>query len=293
MSTPNLEREGAITVPDKPCSACRRRKIRCSKSRPCSYCAKMNRLCSYQDEETTAISGGLAEAAPPGLQARLSQLEELIASIRARDGDAQSPQVDKTDALLNGQSIPSSSGTQIFQPGSSMHFSCSFWAAMTKGIEDMTCLANDWGSLNHTDQFTLSGVCVGPTDPFQTISNVLPSLDATDSLLKCFFDSVNPLIRVVHEPYFRKELIQYRQGRFLLPQEFETLLLSMIAITVISIGDEALRKISSISRPVAIDKYLHLLKSALDRVHFVRTNKILVLQALLHYLVSSLIYVTM
>src|SRR5271156_1340843 len=289
MSSPSHEAEAtpALSSPVKPCVTCRRRKIRCDRLRPCSNCSKVKQLCTYEHEELLSANLVPNEAAQEDLHARLSRLEKLIETMRAHD-DGSEISADKPPIVtLNSQGVPGSIGTQIFIPGSSIHLSCMFWAAMAKEVEDMTCLLDDWGCSKAADVPTASSIMEGMMHPGHDAAAFLPTLDESETILKPFFDSINPLMRVIHESYFRKELSQYRQGRFQLPTDFEALLFSILAVTTMGLADEIVEKIFSRPKSIMVDHFHLATKTALSRAQFVRSMKILTFQASLHYIVRT------
>lgn len=75
----------------KPCNACRRRKVRCDKSRPCLNCSRLGTACIYDHVVSTTLSGPGGEQSSAGsgigviaasnqqiLQDRIERLERVI-----------------------------------------------------------------------------------------------------------------------------------------------------------------------------------------------------------------------
>lgn len=120
-----------------------------------------------------------------------------------------------------------------------------------------------------------------PTD----LSLVQPTLTESNILCKLFFKSVNPFIRVLHEPQFGKELNQYRRGTFAFPQEFEALLFSIYTLTVNSLRPDIIEQTFSTPKNTLLTRLKYATQVALSKVDFFKTDKILTIKALLHYLV--------
>ncbi len=118
------------------------------------------------------------------------------------------------------------------------------------------------------------------------ISVLHPSIDESNLLLELFFQSVNPFIHVIHERNFRKELDQYRREVFFLPREFEALLFSIYALTVNSLSAELVETHFLVPKRILLARFQQAAQVSLGNVAFFKTDKVLTIQALLHYLVS-------
>jgi hypothetical protein len=114
----------------------------------------------------------------------------------------------------------------------------------------------------------------------------LPTVAQSDLLLKIFFESVERFIGVLHEPTFRRELDQYRMGKFNLHREFEALLFSVYAMTIVSLRSEIVIRLFGEPRGVLLERYQFAAERALCAANILRSRKILTFQALLYYLVS-------
>lgn len=117
---------------------------------------------------------------------------------------------------------------------------------------------------------------------------MLPTREESNLLLKLFFQSVNPFIRVLHETYFARELDQYQRGVYYLPLEFEALLFSLYTLTVNSVDQSLIEKLFSVPKAVLLVRFQQATQAALSRVSFHKTEKLLTVKALLHYLVRRI-----
>jgi hypothetical protein len=120
------------------------------------------------------------------------------------------------------------------------------------------------------------------------LSAMHPTTEESNTLIKLFFKSVNPFIRVLHQGLFGRELEQYRRGVFFLPREFEALLFSIYTLAVSSLRPEIVEKALLTQKNVLLGRFQHAAQVALSSVNFYKTDKILTLQALLHYVVSGI-----
>jgi len=117
------------------------------------------------------------------------------------------------------------------------------------------------------------------------LSIVHPTIEESNLLLKLFFESVNPFIHIIHEANFGKELDRYRRGTFFLPQEFEALLFSIYTLTINSLCPDTVERVFSASKYDLLPRFQQAAQVALSKVNFLKTDKILSIQAFLHYLV--------
>src|SRR5688572_28162523 len=61
---------------NKPCSACRRRKVRCDKSQPCNNCIRHGVSCVYDAAKESVVSQQM-------LQERVERLERMVEDMAA------------------------------------------------------------------------------------------------------------------------------------------------------------------------------------------------------------------
>jgi hypothetical protein len=118
-----------------------------------------------------------------------------------------------------------------------------------------------------------------------------PTLEESNLLCKVFFDNVNPFMRVLHESLFAREIGQYRRGTFHLPGEFEALLFSMYALAVNSLQEDFVQSVFSTSKDILLSRFQYSAQVALVKVNFLKTETVHGLGALLHYLVSPVLFV--
>ena len=67
---------------DLPCLTCRKRKVRCSKTEPCSNCQRSGFECKY-DDSTRLVSRRTPKSTEP-LAQRVAELEELVRNLSHR-----------------------------------------------------------------------------------------------------------------------------------------------------------------------------------------------------------------
>jgi hypothetical protein len=121
------------------------------------------------------------------------------------------------------------------------------------------------------------------------LSLLQPSLAESNLLCKVYFESVDPFIKLLHQSHFGKELDQYRRGAFLFPHDYEALLFCMYLLAVNSLRAEIVERIFSTPKQALVARFRHAAQAALARVNFFITDKVMVLQATLHYLVRPVL----
>lgn len=157
MSSSNVNMEAVFS---KPCNACRKRKVRCDKLRPCSNCSRSKQSCTYDtgsngqhtSDDITRSSSGDEE-----LRERLARLEKLMATMTVGEGAAKVSarnSLKTTNETLNNPTIntqetqyqqpsftdiSSSSltllatvpvGQIVFQEGEGAYFDADFWPGL-------------------------------------------------------------------------------------------------------------------------------------------------------------------
>jgi hypothetical protein len=144
--------ESPAAAHEKPCLSCRKRKVKCNKTRPCSNCSRSKQLCTYESIDSSIVSAEVANGASTGdtdLRERLARLEKMmeemmLAAPAAKAGsvDASQPRPPAPSSTLAlprsnnkyGSSVSSSSnsdsspvGQIIFQELHSAYFDADFW----------------------------------------------------------------------------------------------------------------------------------------------------------------------
>ncbi|KAN0107928.1 Fungal specific transcription factor domain containing protein [Hyaloscypha variabilis] len=300
----------------KPCIACRKRKVKCSKTRPCANCARSKQLCLYDgDEPDPDIARQSIEGSVSGdgeVRERLARLEKLMEMMMVRESGRPSAGSDAgfgaavaRDALSHISHRASTSPSQarsphsnvtrpsetpgapvgqiLFQEVHSAYFDAGFWAGLATEIEDPRRLFDP--PSDRISQSWVSSSMLGlPSLSPSESSYTPPTLDESNFLCKLFFENVNPFIRVLHQAHFGRELDRHRRGRLEWPAEFEALLSTIYLLAINSLRPEIVQRAFLTPKAVLISRYQHVCQCALAKVEFFKTNRIHALQALLYYL---------
>lgn len=125
---------------DLPCMICRRRKVRCSKTWPCSNCQRSGAECSFEEPSNLAIkrNSKIAE-----LSDRLAKMEALVRELSNKAPDQEdhahaisgSTLKSLAQSFHNGlerkppvDTTPPSSGRLVYDNGHSRYLQIGFWA---------------------------------------------------------------------------------------------------------------------------------------------------------------------
>lgn len=120
------------------------------------------------------------------------------------------------------------------------------------------------------------------------VSLLQPTLAESNLLCKLYFENVNPFIKMLHQSHFGKELDRFRRGAYQFPQDFEAHLFCIYLLAVNSVRPEVVERIFSTPKAALVARFEHAAKVALTRVNFMTTERVLVLQSSLHYLVRDI-----
>jgi len=120
------------------------------------------------------------------------------------------------------------------------------------------------------------------------LSLIRPTLPESNMLCKLYFENVNPFMKILHQSHFGKELDQFRRGVFEFAEEFEALLFCIYLLAVSSLQPQVVETIFSTAKSVLVARFEHAAQVALVKVNYIQTDKVLVFQASLHYLVREI-----
>lgn len=150
-------------------------------------------------------------------------------------------------------------------------------------------MTEEWGPDSSTSPSRSSSILFGSASPSppHELEIYHPTVAQSDLMFKIFFESVERFVGVLHEPTFRRELDQFRMKKHPLHREFEALLFSMYAMTIVSLRSERVLRLFGESREVLLERYQFAAEKSLSAANILRSRKILTFQAFLYYLVSA------
>ncbi|OHE92507.1 fungal specific transcription factor domain-containing protein [Colletotrichum orchidophilum] len=276
------------------CIACSKRKIKCSRVFPCANCIRTSTEC---------IPG--TPAPPRGRKPYNQALKSRLA---------------RCEQLLSGQTLASiASPTTVTTPKKSQSRSpvdpspVSKWTPEGKLIEDqngkvafmdnyLLGLVNEelraMGELINLDENERNSPLESvPSDPN---ADLLLGDDAADASLfqswpgaalvfklwQTFLDRVNPFTKVIHVHSVQRYVVEATNGTQGLPQNMVALLLSIFLMAVVAMTEEECFIAMKKSKGAAVSSFSVGIRQTMRRLDFMRTNDLVILQALCLYLYS-------
>jgi hypothetical protein len=90
MSPFEADGEGIASGHDRPCVSCRKRKVKCDRTRPCSNCSRSKQLCTYESSNAGTTSPRVGsqtgtQMTDGDIRERLARLEALMAKMMVGD----------------------------------------------------------------------------------------------------------------------------------------------------------------------------------------------------------------
>ena len=171
MNSIETDDQGA-SIHAKPCVICRKRKVKCDKTRPCSNCVRTKQTCTYESTDGRGDSGiadsTALQSSDNDLRERLARLEKLMVTKMVAENatgrsSQASPEIANQTHSRSARSsispippnIPSrsfephisssqvatsdiSSGQLVFQEGYSAYFDPDFWPSVIGEVSPVT-----------------------------------------------------------------------------------------------------------------------------------------------------------
>lgn len=271
---------------NKPCSACRRRKVRCDKAQPCNNCTRHGVNCVYEAPKEAVASQQM-------LQERVERLERMVEDMAAfslsSSGAKGAPRYSPpgTSPLSyydDGLDLPPDTGSQVFEPGTSYHMGPDYWMTLDHFGYEPRCLLNIEPDDSSDDSNNWPLLPAPSKD--KDISHIHLPTSKEDALMKLFFKHVDPFIRCLHQGYTWQMVGDFRQGTSVYGREVEALMFATQYLTT------AVLPASVIMDKVGLPKTdlkLHLQRAteiALERANVMRSRNTVLFNALLYYIVS-------
>lgn len=286
-------------APGRSCVACKRRKIKCSREQPCSYCAKLHLQCVYpgpaQDGKKQPETEVLARL--KRIEISLQRLESRIASVSSPEApeNTQSTASVAEQTPAGAQPIAhASSGRLVSEQGDTRYVTSSFWTDLAESATDETAASND--PLLTMDSIPLRSARSQPYYAAVLGSNVAPTellqLHPTGNdlftLWQVFLENVDPVLKIIHVPLTQRQLLRASQNLAQIPPAFEALMFAIYYAAVASMQCSVYCKtLLQEERQTLLDRYQLGVCQALAKADFMSRPDVTSLQALTIYLVCA------
>ncbi|KAL2859205.1 hypothetical protein BJX68DRAFT_114140 [Aspergillus pseudodeflectus] len=245
-------------APGRSCFECRRRKIKCDRSHPCSYCVKTRIKCKYPagrsvlDEDQTALDRVAS------LETRLFAVEQRLSEV---DKSYPGP-LPASPSILEHDHAELSESRQ--QP--------------TQYLMDEPASAQSIGIAPSS--------IVKPQLPID-LDQFRPSRPTIALLWQKYLEVVDPLLKVFHTPTVQKLVMKAVRGRDALDLASECLLFVIYyAVVVVTSSEDCLEQFAE-ARSVLLNRYRTACENLLSRLNLLEASDMVVLQALTIYLVTG------
>ncbi|KAL3446414.1 hypothetical protein BJX65DRAFT_309113 [Aspergillus insuetus] len=245
-------------APGRSCFECRRRKIKCDRSHPCSYCVKNRIKCKYPagrsvlDEDQTALD-------------RVASLESRLLAIEERLSE-----IDKSHPS------PSSASPPTIEPDN---------AAIPEDRQHLTQGQTVGPAFTLSTEIAPSSI-VNPQPPID-LDQFRPSRPTIALLWEKYLEVVDPLLKVFHTPTVQKLVMRAVRARDMLDIGSECLLFVIYYAAVVAMPPEVCLKDFGEARSVLLKRYRTACENLLSRLKLLDSSNMVVLQAFTIYLITG------
>ena len=313
---PPPHRSSSIALNPRSCVTCRKRKVRCDKQQPCSNCVRARIPCQFP---APGRAPRRPRKPPDGeLLARLRKLEGVVKSLGATPDDenilpsplaTENGTVHRPDSAsplvengvenanrLRNASLDNNFGRLVLDEGKSRYVNNSFWANLSNEVEDIKTILHD----ESDEEIESPTPGVSPHDsPDQSQAYMFhhssPAAERSlphppPHIIQLYWDkyeeNVDPLVKMLHLPSVRAIFQSIKQDTTSIPRHHEPLVFAIYYGAVTSLtGEEAQTYIGEPKAPLQA-RYRRYVECALAKEHFLSTEEICVLQALILFLLS-------
>ncbi|KAL4972639.1 fungal-specific transcription factor domain-containing protein [Aspergillus desertorum] len=255
-------------TPGRACLECRRRKIKCDRSHPCSYCVKVRIGCKYPalrragDEHDALNLVAALESKVASLEKRLVELEEPLLSGSLKLSEQHEGSITNSAARSNEDRVYTGQGTLIDRPG----------------VPPAAVGAR-------------SAMLLHPQAPVN-LDLFRPAPQAIAALWQKYLEIVDPLLKIFHTPSVQRLVMHSIQGRGNLDLATECLLFAIYYASVAAMNPEVCQSELEedrlgLLRRVRLVRYQAAVENILSRLNLLNTTDMTVLQAFAIYLITG------
>lgn len=245
--------------PGRSCLECRRRKIRCDRSFPCSYCVHTRIRCVYPPTEAGKRSAAQEnrdlQDRIVNLEQRLSVLEQAVPTTRnllqtpSDQPDSDSPHID--DGSLGHDDSPPESASQPTPPRVRLALPV----------------------LREVDQRPLNSTMHEPT--------------MTIRLWQTYLEFVDPLLRIFHTPTVQRYVVDSMVNEGTLDVSRRCLLFAIYYSAIVVVPAKSCHSIFGTHKTFLLERYRHQVEKAFAEANILRCQDLTLLQAFVLYLTTG------
>lgn len=302
------------------CILCSQRKVRCDKAPGgCYNCSKARVPCIYKQpppprrrkkgtrELDVHTRLRIYEDALRNLGVDPTELErQELSKLQSRHPPPTKHCISPIGSPLNCEKVIQEPGVLVYDEGKSRYLENGLWTTLKAEFRDPKDFLEE-----SSDEESYEGN--GPLQPLPTpvagwntllggtkvttkLGHLHPEPLQIFKLWQIYLDNINPLIKVFHAPTVQQLILDAIEDLDHVPKNLEALMFAIYNVALVSLDDAECRAIMGDSHSVVTQRFQCGTQYALINANFLKTNDIMVLQALviflvwLHLLLSFLLY---
>ncbi|KAF4627641.1 hypothetical protein G7Y89_g10515 [Cudoniella acicularis] len=277
------------------CALCHRRKVRCDKKNPCTYCAKHHVPCVPAASAATRPRKKRFPEAE--LLARLKRYEDALKSYGANlesINDIHSSSSLGTIPSKGANSTSTEEETLLLLTRELTHEThesgvknkLGEMEKILKGESgeksEQSPIITTYGDACETDSSTILFNLAGSVD----LASLHPKPVQIFTLWQAFLDNVQPILRTLHAPTVQQQILRSTSNLLGASPAVHALLFSIYSNALLSMRDNACLAALNADSLTLVSRYTKASQYALQKAGFLRTSDLVVLQAFVLHLVS-------
>ena len=304
------------------CITCRKRKVRCDKRQPCSNCNKAAIECIFPSPGRAPRRS--RKPPDTELLERLRKLEGVVQSLgkTAEEGDdvlinEKAPEDDrscqKRHNVMKGGMIGAFEppkkdsrkddgkenilvkefGRLVVDEGRSRYVSNNFWASLSEEVAELQDILDD--PTDEEDEYPSpdsapstyanhQGFIFSFSSTLLSLHKFHPPPEQIPVYWNIYKSNVDPVCKLVHIPTMEKTILQAAEDLNHINKALEALIFSIYHVSVASLSPNDCLVVLGVEKDSTLRKYRFAVEQAFARAHFLSTQELIVLQALLLFL---------
>ncbi|EFQ32019.1 uncharacterized protein GLRG_07163 [Colletotrichum graminicola M1.001] len=278
---------------NKPCSGCRRRKVRCDKAKPCLNCVRHGIPCIYDPQRDFGVP---TPESQHQLQDRVDRLERVIEDMRSMSlwGDSQrglgsafpsvSPATSHFGEPHRDESMAGDPGMQVYDDNMSYYLGPNHWLNLQDIVFEPRCLFHIDPDKTGKNPTSPSSWPLVRTPALTNLSHLHLEPEKEDILTDLFLAHVEPLVKMCHDAYWRQEITDFRVGVHKTPVDIEAAMFATQAMTVAALPASVVQERLGKSKKDLLRHLQEASQLALERADIMRSRNPVAFFALLYHI---------
>ncbi|KAI8177408.1 hypothetical protein K4K53_012747 [Colletotrichum sp. SAR 10_77] len=276
---------------NKPCSTCRRRKVKCDRQLPCGTCGKNGTAatCTYDvPREGTPES-------QQRLQERVARLEREIEELKgmaARGEPLRPPKIPLLSTTPSSfseynsieESMAGDPGIQVDDENVSFYLGPNYWLNIQEYNYEPRHLYRIESDKTGKNPDSPTAWPIGRNPALPDMSHFHLDPEKEDILTDLFFAHVEPFIRMSHNAYWRQQITDFRVGVSKIPVDVEAAMFTTQALTVAALPAVVIQEKLGKAKEDVLRHLQEASQLALERADILRSRKLLAFIALLYHI---------